>query len=142
MTLSASAISSRLPTSPASYPSTHAAAGVAWADAIVAGSSVDPTSSTVTTAGVALRAALGDAFAAGDVSAADAALVAFAAAVGLGMTGYTAVPPTTSPDLASVWDEPTSDAAEAAEAFAAHVVAWMATGNATPTGGGPTVFWG
>ena len=118
----------------AAPPATIAQCAQAWADATSSyASAIVPPSTTVAAAGATLSTALAAAFALPSAAAAmDAAFLAFATAVGLGMAGYTPVPPPAPLGVAAqiAGPKPTTHAA-AATAFATLIDTWMRTGTAT-----------
>jgi hypothetical protein len=117
-----------------------------WADAVSAyASDIVPPSTTVTAATAALSSALGTAFLAPNaVPGMEAAFTTFGAAVGLGMAGFTPVPPAGPVGFASLFSaaQPTTHA-EAAARIGAAIHAWLTTGTSTLVAppGSPPVTW-
>jgi hypothetical protein len=69
-------------------------------------------------------------------------MATFAATVGGGMAGFVAVPPPAPVGFGDQFAQPhPATHAEAASAITTIVDAWMRTGTATPTAGGPPVNW-
>jgi len=131
----------------AAPPATAAACAAAWSTAI-AGYAADvvPASTTVELAAATLETALATAFASESAApSVDAALMAFAAQVAVGMLpGFTGAPPPAPLGIASLLLAPQETHAAAAAAFAALIDAWFRTGSAVsvPPGVPPvTVIW-
>lgn len=125
-------------------PDTHAECAQAWADAMDAYAvGIVPPSTTVAAAAATLSTALAGAFQTDDAAPLmETAFLAFATTVGGGMAGFVAVPPPAPVDFANAFAEPYAEThSEAAAALSAVIDAWMRTGTATPTAGGPAVPW-
>ncbi len=104
---------------------------------------VQPPSTTVAAATTALQAQLAGAFASAPgagIAALEAAFLAFAVQIGLGMApAFVGAPPPSPVGFASL--QATDDAGEAASALADLISTWASTGSATPSAGGPPVKW-
>lgn len=126
-------------------PASAADAAHAWAQAMETyAAGVIPPSTTVSTAVAALEPQLLAAF----VSPAappllEVALQAFAALVGTGMApAFIAVPPPAPVGFAELGAPPFPETqAAAVAAWTTKIDAWMRTGSATPSLGGPAVPW-
>jgi len=70
-----------------------------------------------------------------------AAFATFAASVGSGMAGFTAVPPPGSLGVVALLATPQPTHADAAEEWATKIDTWMKTGTATPIPSGSAVNW-
>lgn len=117
----------------ASPPADIAGCAQGWADAVGAyASGIVPTSTTVEAAQAALAGALASAFAQPSaIPALELAFAAFAASVGLGMAGYTPVPPPAPVGFAAQFSGPHPPThAAAAQAIAGLIDTWMRTGTA------------
>jgi hypothetical protein len=105
-----------------------------WSDAVQAyAGSVVPASTTVAAAAAALTAALTSAFAAPAAAPGmETAFAAFAASVGLGMAGFTPIPPPAPVGFAVQFAGPKPQTHhDAAEAIGDLINTWMTTGTAT-----------
>lgn len=115
-------------------PATRAACAQAWADAMAAyATGIVPPSSTVAAAATTLAGALTAAFAAPSaVAGMESAFAAFAAAVGLGMAGYTPVPPPSPVGFAVQFAGPKPATHAAAASQVSDLIhAWLPLGTAT-----------
>jgi hypothetical protein len=115
-------------------PATRAACAQSWADAMAAyATGIVPPSTTVAAAATALAGALATAFAAPSaVAGMESAFAAFASAVGLGMAGYTPVPPPLPVGFAVQFAGPKpATHAAAADQLATLIHSWLTTGVST-----------
>jgi len=116
-----------------------------WAEAMGAyAASIVPASTAVAAATATLKTALESAFALpAAATSMETAFLAFATTVGGGMApGFVATPPPAPIGFATQFAGPhPATHAEAAQAIADLVDAWMKTGTATPSGGGSPVAW-
>jgi hypothetical protein len=127
---------------------TYAIAAEKWAEAMqtyVAFIVPAATPLSIATAGVALEIELEVAFATEDAaSAMETAFLNFATTVGSGMAPpFIATPPPNPVGFATLFaaSPPPATHAEGAQDFTDAIDAWMKTGTAVPSGGGPPVFW-
>lgn len=134
MPLDPTALQSGLESVLASPPPTAAECAQGWADAVADwASGIVPASAAVASAAAALASALASAFEAPSaVPGLESAFAAFAGAVGLGMAGYTPVPPPAPVGFAAQFSGPHPPThAAAAQAIAGLIDTWMRTGTAT-----------
>jgi len=134
MPLALPALTSQLQSLFASPPATRLACARAWADACTAHAiGIVPPSTTVTTAGDALAAALTTAFDSPNAAPAmESAFAQFAAAVGLGMAGFVPVPPPGPVGFDPQFAGPKpATHADAAQQIGARIDAWLRTGIST-----------
>jgi hypothetical protein len=115
-------------------PATLAAAAQAWADAMASyAAGIIPASATVSAAATTLAGALVTAFGAPAAAPGmESAFAAFAGTVGVGMAGFTAVPPPAPVGFAAQFAGPypeTHD--EAGDQIGTLIDTWMKTGSAT-----------
>lgn len=98
---------------------------------------------TIATAKSALSSALAGAFTSPVAAPAmESAFAEFAATMATGMgPAFAAVPPPRPVGFASQFLIPQTTHAGAAAAFSALIDSWMRAGTATPSGGGPLIFW-
>lgn len=125
-------------------PATIAACAAAWADAIEQyASGIAPASTTVSAAAATLETALVSAFgsAGGAAALMETAFAAFAVSVGGGMAGFVATPPPAPVGFALLGAAQPATHDAAASDWASAIHAWMGTGTATPTLGGPPITW-
>ncbi len=121
----------------------RAACAIQWASALTSyAAAVVPPSTAVAAAGTALQAAFVSAMGGVSLGAFDAAITAWAAAIGAGMApGFVATPPPSSSVFVTEGAVLRVSSATAASDWAASIDAWMRTGTATPSGGGAAVAW-
>ena len=134
MPLALPALTSGLQSCFASPPATRLACARAWADAAVAyATGIAPPSTTVTTAGDALAAALSSAFdSPNSAPAMESAFAQFAATVGLGMAGFLPTPPVAPVGFAPQFAGPKpATHADAAQQIGGLIDTWIRTGFST-----------
>jgi hypothetical protein len=134
MPLNLGALTGGLQSTFASPPADAAGCAAQWADAAEAwASSLVPASTTVTSAAAVLEGQLASAFGSPNaIPGMESAFAAFGVAVGLGMAGFTPVPPAGPVGFASIFGGPAPEThAQAASAVAGALDAWMKTGSAT-----------
>jgi len=134
MPLDAPGLKSALADLGESPPATIALVAQAWADAMSSyASGVVPASTTVSAAAATLASALATAFAAPAAAPGmESAFAAFAATVGGGMAGWTAVPPPSPVGFAAQFAGPYPETHEdAGDQIGTLIDSWMKTGTAT-----------
>lgn len=120
----------------ADYPATRIACAQAWADAAQAwAAGIVPASTAVTAAAASLATALNSAFggasSAAVASAMESAFLAFATAIGVGMAGYTPVPPPGPIGFSTLFATNASTRQAGVDKVADALDTWMRTGSST-----------
>lgn len=133
-----------LPTGELNDPGTRSACGQKWGEIMRDyAANVVPVSATVNAAASQLGSSMTSAFSSATAIAdVEAAFAQFAATVGVGMApAFTATPPASPVGFAAQMLIPQPTHAAAAAAFAGLIHAWFTSGQAVPSGGGPSTPW-
>lgn len=126
-----------------SPPNSAALAASQWADAIANYAlTITPPSTTTATAKGPLQSSLLTAF--GTTNAAplmEAAMQTYAAAVGLGMAGFVAIPPVSPIGFSSLFSVNYPDTTTPINGISTAIDLWFKTGSSTPIAGGSPIPW-